>query len=66
MKHARREFPRRRCGAERVNTCPVRSEQIRGQASEDPRTRVARDDPAGGARSDDLALRANATVAAAS
>jgi hypothetical protein len=29
-----------------------------GQASEDPHTRVARGDPAGSARSDDLALRA--------
>jgi hypothetical protein len=58
VKHLRCEFPRGKCGAERVNTCPVRSEQIRGQASEDPHTRVARDDPAGRARSDDLALRA--------
>jgi len=58
VKQVRCEFPRGKCGAERVNTCLVRSEQIRGQASEDPHTSVARDDPAGRARSDDPAVRA--------
>jgi hypothetical protein len=58
VKQVRCEFSRGKCGAVRVNTCPVRSEQIRGQASEDPHTRVARGDPAGSTRSDDLALRA--------
>lgn len=63
MKHVRCEFPRGKCGAERDRTCPVRSEQIRGQASEDPHPRVARDDPAGSARSDDLAPRACCGIA---
>ena len=58
VKQVRCEFSRGKCGAERVCTCPVRGEQIQGQASEDSHTRVARDDPAGSARSDDLALRA--------
>jgi len=57
VKQLRGEFPRGKCAAERDIACPVRSEQIRGQAGEDPHTRVVRDDPAGSARSDDLALR---------
>src|SRR5580704_15310949 len=58
VKQVRCEFSRGKCGAVRVDTCPVRSEQIRGQASEDPHTRLARDGPAGSARADGLAPRA--------
>ena len=48
----------RRVRRERDQSWHVRSGQIRGQASKDPHTRVAHDNPAGSARSDDLALHA--------
>src|ERR1700722_5474 len=56
VKHVRRELTRCGCGDVGIPSSLVRSEQIRGQASENPHALVACDDLSGNARSDDLAL----------